>query len=62
MHKEKAMPMGKHVSEVMRAEILRLRAQGLAYGVIAVRTGLSQQTISRICLEARKVARLAGGE
>ena len=56
------MPMGKHVSEVMRAEILRLRAQGLAYGVIAVRTGLSQQTISRICLEARKVARLAGGE
>lgn len=46
--------MGKHVSEEMRAEILRLRAQGLAHRVIAMRTGLNWQTVARICLKAEK--------
>ncbi len=34
------MPSGKHTTDSMRKEVLRLRAQGLTYKVIATRTGL----------------------
>ncbi len=53
------MPMGKHINEEKRAEILKLRAQGLTYKVIAIRTGLYWRTITKICLKAEKAARLA---
>ena len=55
------MPSGKHISEEMRAEVLRLKAQGLTYRVIAKRTGLWWHTISLIVkANGRKQEDLAG--
>jgi len=42
------MPTGKHVSKEMRAEVLRLLAQGLTHKVISIRTGLHPSTIYNI--------------
>lgn len=48
------MPSGKRVSKEIRAEILRLRAQGLTYKIIAIRTGLRQETVYRIVKEGER--------
>jgi len=45
------MPIGKHVSEEEKTNILRLKAQGLTGKVISIRTGLCLDTIRRIAKE-----------
>ncbi len=47
------MSSGRRTSESRKAAIIRMRAQGLTYKVISIRTGLSITTVAKICREVK---------
>ena len=47
------MPIGKHVSEEAKQKIVKLKAQGLTSKIIAIRMGLSENTINIILRKMR---------
>ncbi len=48
------MPTGVHVNKETKERIMELKAQGLSYKVIAIRTGLHHHTINRIYHRLKK--------